>query len=300
MDKLIITATVDCKASYPGNPYCPDYYEFDKIAKEYADCVSAGASIVHLHGPRKMERSLQPDGRQVAILDLEGWKRLHHAVVDRCPQAPIVQFGSAASRLEPRIELMKLLHPDMMSVIFTAHDEHFHPDPAFPPTDIVAIHPRSELQAYVAAGKLHGVKLEVECFHPGALYNLNLVDAVEPLPRPLYITLFLGWPGGTWMPPTPQTLTYMIDLLPVGTTWNLSVMDPPAAWQLLTLAITLGGHVRVGWEDNPYVSPGRLAEHCHELVDKIAALALALGRDIATPNEAREIIFGVRGAPTNG
>jgi 3-keto-5-aminohexanoate cleavage enzyme len=290
VEKLIITATVDSKASYPGNPWCPDHYEIDRIAEEYARCVDSGAAIVHLHGPRKLEQSLQSDGKRVAVLDLDGWRRLHESIVEKCDPRPVIQYGSAASRLEGRLELMKL-HPDMMSVIFTAHDEFFQPDPSYPPTEILAVHPRDELQAYVAAGREHDVKLEIECFHPGALFNLRLVDAVEPIPRPLFVTLFLGWPGGTWMPPTPDALLFMRGILPPDVNWNLSVMNPPTAWQLLSQAITLGGHVRVGWEDNPYLPSGAIAERCHELVDVIAGMARSVGREIATPDEARELIF---------
>lgn len=296
MEKLIITATVDSKASYPGNPYCPDHYEIDRVAQEYARCVDAGASIVHLHGPRKMEESVQADGKRVAVLDLDGWRQLHDAIIEHCSPRPLIQYGSAASRLEGRLALMKL-GPDMMSVIFTAHDEYFRPDPAYPATEILAVHPREEITEYVVSGREHGVKLEIECFHPGALYNLGLVDAAEPIPRPLFITLFLGWPGGTWMPPTPEALLFMKSLLPEGTIWNVSVMDSPNAWSILAEAVTLGGHVRVGWEDNPYLPNKTLARHCSELVDVIAGMARSVGREIATPEEARAIIFSEPARP---
>jgi 3-keto-5-aminohexanoate cleavage enzyme len=70
-------------------------------------------------------------------------------------------------------------------------------------------------------------------------------------------------------------------------------MDPQAQWQILTLAIILGGHVRVGMEDNPYLSEGVLAKSNAELVEKIVRISRELGREIAEPSEARQII-GIR------
>jgi 3-keto-5-aminohexanoate cleavage enzyme len=67
-------------------------------------------------------------------------------------------------------------------------------------------------------------------------------------------------------------------------------MDPKTHWQSLSWAICLGGHVRVGWEDNPYLRDGELADSNARLVEKIVRISRDLGRDIATPDEARKII----------
>ena len=72
--------------------------------------------------------------------------------------------------------------------------------------------------------------------------------------------------------------------------YSVSVMDPPTQWQILTQSILLGGHVRVGMEDNPYLDTrGTLARSNAELVDKIVRIARELGRDIASPAEARTL-----------
>lgn len=294
MKKLIITASVDSNASYPGNPYCPPYSDIDGIIEQYRRCVDAGASIVHTHGVRTLERSIQADGRQVSRLDFDGWQRVKEGILEKCRVRPIIQFGVASARLEEKVHLMTL-HPDMMSVAFNGHDEHFQPDPAYPPTEMYAVHPRTELAAYAQAAMDHRVKLELECFQPGAFYNVRYVDRQGLLPHPLYCTFFIGWPGGTWMPPTPDSLLYMDKHVPENAVWNLSVMNPEEHWHLLSLAISIGGHVRVGYEDNPFITPGEYAKSCHLLVDKIVRIARELGRDIASPDEAREIIWGPSG-----
>ena len=110
------------------------------------------------------------------------------------------------------------------------------------------------------------------------------------LAKPVWVTFFLGWRGGCWTPPTYKALQYMHDHLPEGFNYNTSVMDPEMHWKLLTMAILLGGHVRVGMEDNPYLGPGEYATSNAQLVEKIVRISRELGREIATPAEARKII----------
>ena len=143
-----------------------------------------------------------------------------------------MQFGVASARLEEKVKLMTL-QPDMMAVAFNAHDEYFNPDPQFPPKRMMAIHPVEELLAYAKAADEHKVKLEVECFHTGAFWNLEFIRKQGYLKEKAYTTLFLGWPGGTWTPPTEKALIYMVDHLPKDCIWNVSVMNPQKQWDLL-------------------------------------------------------------------
>ena len=83
----------------------------------------------------------------------------------------------------------------------------------------------------------------------------------------------------------------MHDHLPDGFQYNTSVMDPDEHWRVLTMAIMLGGHVRVGMEDNPFLSSGEYAKSNAQLVEKIVRISRELGREIASPAEARKIIW---------
>ncbi len=286
MDKLIITVACDSRTSYPGNHLCPDQKEIAAVARQYIDAFNAGAAITHIHGVRTVEDSIQPDGRQVSRMDQAGWKALNDAILDEIK--PIMQFGVASARIEEKIELMKL-HPDMMSVAFNAHDEYFNYDPAYPPKKMFAIHPQEELIAYAEAGEKYNVRIEAECFHTGGFWNLEFVRR-KGLMQNAYCTLFLGWPGGCWTPPTEKALMYMVDHLPPNVVWNVSVMNPVKQWDLLALAVALGGHVRVGYEDNPYMRPGELAANNAVLVERMVGMARQIGREIASPEEARAII----------
>ena len=104
------------------------------------------------------------------------------------------------------------------------------------------------------------------------------------------MTLFIGWPGGTWMPPTERALQFFVDNLPPDTIWNVSVMNPEKQWPILAMAVALGGHVRVGYEDNPYIAPGEFARNNAVLVERMVGISQRLGRDVATPAEARKIL----------
>jgi 3-keto-5-aminohexanoate cleavage enzyme len=275
--------------SYPGNPYCPPTENTAAVADEYIRAVNAGASIVHIHGVHTLEHEIQADGRRLSKTNFEGWQDLQQRI--KAGGDPVMQFGIASARFEEKVRLMDL-KPDMMAIAFNAHDEFFQPDPAYPANEMYASHPRDELTGYSRIAMEKGVKVEVESFHTGAFWNMAFVARQGLLPEPLWTTLFLGWPGGCWTPPSPQGLVYMVEQLPREwrINWNVSVMDPPTQWQILSQAISMGGHVRVGWEDNPYLEDGTLAKTNALLVEKIVRMARELGRQIASPAEARQII----------
>ncbi len=290
MDKLIITVTCDSSMSFPHNPYNPTPQGKDAVAAEYVKSVNAGAAICHLHGPYTVDQKMQADNTKLSDLDLPGWKALREAILAKC--SPIVQYGIANGRFAQRIELMRTQKPDMVSVCFNAHDECFDYEPGQEPVELYGIHDRDELAAYCTRSREFGVRIEVEAFHFGAVWNAMRMVEKGLLQHPTWITLFLGWKGGCWTPPTPKALQYMVDHLPEGFIFNTSVMDPQQAWIMLTMAISLGGHVRVGMEDNPFLAPGQYARSNAELVEKVVRIATELGRDIASPDEARRIMAG--------
>src|SRR5215470_14796364 len=287
MDKLIITVAGDSRTSYPQNHLCPPQEDIAGVAAQYIDAVNAGAAISHIHGRRTLEESIQADGKMVSRIHHADWRTLHHMITDNVDT--VMQYGVASARIEEKIELMKL-GPDMMAVAFNAHDEYFQPEPSLPPKRMMAIHPVEELIAYAKAAEEHKVKLECECFTTGAFWHLEFVRRHGYLRDKTYTTLFIGWPGGTWTPPTERALQFMVDNLPRDCIWNVSVMNPEKQWAILALAVALGGHVRVGYEDNPYVAPGGFAKNNAVLVERIASIARGLGREIATPDEARNIL----------
>jgi 3-keto-5-aminohexanoate cleavage enzyme len=188
----------------------------------------------------------------------------------------------------------------MSSINFNSHDEYFQPDPNYPPAGYCySIHPISELREYSRLAKENGVKLEIECFSTGAFWAIEKIRAGEfwvsgkredepgLLADPLWTTLFFGWPGQGWIPPTAKGMQFMVDHLPARTNWSMSCMAPAIYWSVIAHAIAIGGHIRIGMEDCPYIEPGVYAKSNGELVEKAVRLAREIGREIASPEESR-------------
>jgi 3-keto-5-aminohexanoate cleavage enzyme len=290
--KLIITVTCDSTMAYPSNPHNPTPKGYDEVAREYVRAVNAGASICHLHGPYTIDAQIQADGTRLSDLDIPGWQKLRDDIVAGCRVPPLIQYGIANGRFPQRKELLRQHRPDMVSVCFNAHDECFDYEPGCVPVELYGLHDRNELQEYCQVTRELGVQIEAECFHYGGVWNAERMHQRGLLPKPIWITFFLGWRGGCFTPPTVKAMQYMHDHLPDGFVYNTSVMDPDEHWRVLTMAILLGGHVRVGMEDNPFLARGKYAKCNAELVDKIARIAREVGREVASPEEARKIARG--------
>ena len=151
-------------------------------------------------------------------------------------------------------------------------------EPGREPVELYAIHDREELKEYCEITGRLGVKMEIEAFHYGGVWNaMRMREKGLLKDDPIWVTFFLGWKGGCWTPPTVEAMSYMAHHCPPGFIWNTSVMDPVEQWKVLSTAINLGGHIRIGMEDNPFLSPGAYARNNAELVDKMAAAYILQG-----------------------
>ena len=156
--------------------------------------------------------------------------------------------------------------------------------------DVYELFRRDGLQERARAMLAAGVKPVSETYTTGGAWNMQLLVDDGLLPPPRAVTLVLGRPGGTWTPPTLDALELRVRSLPPHCVWTLAVQDPAAAWGLLPVAIAMGGHVRVGSEDNPYLPGGARANDDGRLVDVIVAAARQLGRPLASPSSTRRIL----------
>ena len=287
MDKLIITVTCDSTMSYPSNPHNPTPRGIEAVAAEYVRSVDAGAAICHLHGPYTVDKEIQPDGTKLSDLDIPGWRKLRDGIISKVDT--VIQYGIANGRFPQRKQLMEDQRPDMISTCFNAHDECFDYEPGKEPVELYGLHNRDELAEYCRVTDQLGVKIEVEAFHMGGVWNAMRMLEKGLLKTPVWTTFFFGWKGGCWTPPTPKAVHYMADHCPEGFDWNTSVMNAADSWTVIAAAIAAGGHVRVGMEDNPFLTTGEYARSNAELVEKTVRIARDIGRDIATPEEARHI-----------
>lgn len=262
MEKLIIT---NCAADTQMHAGVPKRFANSKVLAESVEGAwRKGASIVHIHAPAP---------------DYEAWASHTRAIRDRC--GIMIQYGISTQNVEQRRAVVKN-HPEMISVATAAHNM------AFLERDIMMVHPREEIAELMRLCRDNGVKPEFEVFGLGELWMiLDLLgkDLVSP---PLLMTVFFGRPGGAWSPATAQEFYHRISLLPKDTFFVTSVTGPTHL-KLETLAILEGGHVRVGTEDEPYLSPGVLGDN-PDHVDRIARIARDLGREVATVAEARALL----------
>ena len=257
MQPLLITATpnicwLNPEVDYPRTA--------SAIAEEGSLCFENGATILHTHAEGK-------------------WTETIAAIKEK--SEIIVQCGMSSLSIQDRMDVFSH-RADMISVILNHHDE------AFAQTECNVLHLRDELTEYCRLCNENHVIPEWEVWHAGSIWNLNYLIGKGQLKPPYVTTLFFGWPGGTWSPATMEEYYYRRKLMPEGSVCNVSIMGEGQR-DILSAAIIHGDHVRVGTEDMPYDHNKNLAT-THELVRETVNMARALGRPVASIEQARKII----------
>jgi 3-keto-5-aminohexanoate cleavage enzyme len=257
LEPLVVTATANISWLHPEVDYPKDP---TARARAASACASAGAAVFHMHAE-------------------DSWSESIAAV--RSASDLIVQCGMSSLPIPDRMEVFHS-GADMISVIASHHDE------AFAEVETNVLHGRDELESYAHLCRDYQVKPEFEIWHSGSVWNLRyLIDKglVDP---PYVTTLFFGWPGGTWSPPTVEEYLHRRRLLPEDCVVTVSIMGE-GQLAVLAAAIGKGDHVRVGTEDNPFARDGSEAS-TEKLVEEVCELAGAMGRRIASPDEARGLL----------
>jgi 3-keto-5-aminohexanoate cleavage enzyme len=233
----------------------------------------AGASIVHIH-------CRNDDGSNTH--DVARFREAYEQV--RANSDLIVQFstgGAIGMTPDERASVLQL-RPEMATLTCGSvnfGDEIF--ENSFP-----------IMRGILAKMHEFGVKPELEIFDKGHLANARRLAKEGHLNLPQHVDLVLGVPGG--MEATVQNLADLVDDLPEGCSWSVAGIGRQQLPMALA-AIAMGGHVRVGLEDNLYYSKGRLARN-EELVARVARIAEEAGRSVATPVQAREML-GLKVSP---
>jgi 3-keto-5-aminohexanoate cleavage enzyme len=132
-----------------------------------------------------------------------------------------------------------------------------------------------------------GVKPELECYDIGMINNCIFLHDIGALEAPLYFQCVLGVLGQ--IPATIDNLIHMHRTMPQGSPWSVCAVGL-SEWPMITTAMMLGGHVRVGFEDNIYLSKGVQAKSNAEMVEKAVRIARELDREIASVDDARRIL----------
>ena len=266
---LIISAALT--GSWPTklqNPNLPVTEE--EIATAAIDAAEAGAAIVHLH--------VRNDEGKVTC-DPVRYAKVRHLIREAgCNVIINMSTGGGAGQTtdEQRSEPVDL-RPEIAS--FDCGSTNFGAG--------VFVNSPSFLEALAARMKANHVLPEIECFEPGHVANaLRFINegAIDP---PFWFQFVLGVRGGS--PGTMKQLMNMLDMLPEDTNWSVCGIGR-AQLPLGVAAMTMGGHVRTGMEDNLFYHKGVLAESNAQLVARLVRIAGEIGRPVASPAEARQML----------
>jgi 3-keto-5-aminohexanoate cleavage enzyme len=269
-DPLVVTAAltggVHGKEANPNLPESPE-----EIGRAAAAAEAAGAAVVHLHARR-------PNGER--SFDVERFREIDDAV-RRHADDVILQHstgGTAAPAAERHAPLRTDPPPEMASLDMGPLNRYDH---------LTSENTRGLVDSLYAEMRDRGIKPELEVFNDGHLNEVHALLDRHDLADPVYATLIFG--GGTLTRPRPRNLLNAVDNLPEGAAFNTLGFGPHQL-SFATLGVLLGGHVRVGLEDNVYYRRGELAESNAQLVERVVRVATELEREVATPSQAREIL----------
>jgi uncharacterized protein (DUF849 family) len=283
MISCAVTGSADTPAKNPAVPVTPE-----QIAQSSLDAAKAGASIVHIHvrDPKTTKPSMDKALYREVV---ERIREKNSDVLINLTTGPGARFvhdesdpsrpgaGSTLRGPKERVEHVVELRPDICSLDMGSLNMG----------DRVFINTPKHLQAMALAIKDAGVTPELEVFETGHLLLAKrfLENGYVKPPGLFQICLGISW----GQPATPEAMLYMRNVLPAGCTWfafGISLYQFPMVAQ----AALLGGHPRVGLEDNIYLDKGTLAPSNAALVERAARIIEVLGDQVATPAEARQML----------
>ncbi|MCD5416160.1 3-keto-5-aminohexanoate cleavage protein [Candidatus Bipolaricaulota bacterium] len=251
------------RADNPNLPLSPE-----EIADAACEAFRAGAAIAHVHARDKAGESTQ---------DAKIYRRIIEEIEDRCNMIVQLSIGGAVGMSPEERSAPLALKPEMATL--TTGTVNFG--------DGVFLNPQSVIERFATAMKESRIKPEIEIFDVGMITTALRLVKKGLLAKPLHFDFVMGVPGG--VAGTVANLLHMVGMIPTGSTWQVAGIGRHQL-PLATTAIVLGGHVRVGFEDNIYYTKGVLAKSNAQLVERVVRIAQELGREIATPDEARQIL----------
>ena len=256
----------------PAIPYTPEEY-----ATEAKRAYEAGAAVVHLH-------ARTPDG--APSYEVEDYRNIYEAVTAACPVIINFSTGAVGIPVEKKIAPIRELRPAIGALnMGSMNYAKYNPEKKSFVFDFVFANPFYEITSLVEAMKESGVKPEMECFDSGHIGNSFPLIDMGLLEPPYQFSLIMGVLGG--MPPTADNLAHQVRLLPPNSDWEVIGISHDQ-WRMVATAIALGGNVRVGLEDNFYVTSGVMAKSNGDLVEKAAKMIRDQGREVAMAEECRE------------
>ncbi|MCF7930919.1 MAG: 3-keto-5-aminohexanoate cleavage protein [Acholeplasmataceae bacterium] len=269
MNKLIITCAISgAEVTKQDNSFVP--YTIEETAQEAYEAYKAGAAVIHLH-------VRNDDGSPTQ--DKQRYQQAINAIKERCPDVIIQPSTGGAlgmsrdERLQPTELSIEMATLDCGTLNFGGDD--------------IFVNTENDIKYFAQIMKEKDISPELECFEKGhidmvlRLYKKGFIHA------PLHFSFVLGVNGG--MTGEERDFHFLRESIPADATFSVAGIGR-YEFPLADLSIRYGGHVRVGLEDNIYLSKGVLAQGNKELVAKVVEMAKLYNREIATPQEARQIL----------
>ena len=279
-DPVVITCSISGaianRAQCPAIPYTPAEY-----AAEARRIVDEGGVMIHIH-------ARTPDG--TPSYEIEDFRAITEAIRAEVGDAVIVNYstGTIGVSVEKRIAYLRECRPEVaalnMGSMNYAKYSRSRKDFVF---KMVFANPFDEIIELLEAMNQLGIKPEHECFDIGHVGSLEPLVHMGVLKTPLHVDCVMGVTGG--IPPTARNLAAMVDNLPPDSHWGVIGISR-RQWMLVAAALTLGGSIRVGLEDNLYLPNGEMARSNGELIAKARQLTEDIGRRPATVAEARTML----------
>jgi len=270
MDKLIITAAITgsriTRAMTPHIPITPQ-----EIARSAVECWNAGAAMVHIH--------VRDPNTGLGTQDLAMFRQVVETLRAETDLILCLTTSGIPGRNLPTEERLAplSLKPEVAS--FDAGSINLGGS--------VFVNSPEFLDRAAEKMRAAGVKPELEIFDLGMLLTCLRMRDEGKLDEPLHFQFVLGTPWGA--PATPKSLIHLHEYLPSDATWSVIGIGK-GHLPMSLMALAMGGHIRVGMEDNIYYSRGVLAESNAQFVERVVRISKEYGREIATPAEARKIL----------
>ncbi len=278
-DKVIISAAlsgaITTRDQCPAIPYTPQ-----EMAQEAKRAYDAGAAIVHIH-------ARTDDG--FPDWSVETFQRIKDEIKAICPEV-ILNFSTGAVGVarEERIAHIQQVKPDIAALnmgsmnyaIYSSAKKKFYHDHVF-------ANPFGDILFFLESMNAVGVRPELECFDTGHIGNTAPLIDLGVLKAPYEFSFIMGVLGG--IPATAENLANQKRNLPQNASWQVIGIQRQQ-WQMVAAALTLGGNVRVGLEDNFYLPTGEMARSNGELVAAAVSLVRQMGKEPASVSETRVML----------
>jgi 3-keto-5-aminohexanoate cleavage enzyme len=270
MEKLVISVGITgSRITKQQTPYIPILP--GEIAQSGIEAWRAGASVLHVH--------VRDPKTAMGTQDLAIFKEVVGRIRSETDAILCLTTSGIPGRNLPiseRLQPLSLI-PELAS--FDAGSINMGEN--------VFLNPQEFLEALAKEALDRGIKPELEVFEVGMVYTCLKYLEKKLLKPPLHFQFVLGTPNG--MPATMKSLLHLTEIIPGDSTWSVIGIGP-GQLTMAVIAMAIGGHVRVGLEDNIYYSRGKLAQSNAELVERVVRIAKEFGREIATPQESRKIL----------